>query len=111
MSDIVKRLGERIRQIRKDKGISQELLGERSGLHTNYIGQVERGEKNLTIDSLAKIASGLEVTLEQLFRSIDPMPSSDDVQKLVHLLEGRPSQDKKFALQLIQSIWDWEKTR
>ncbi|MDR9855017.1 helix-turn-helix transcriptional regulator [Paenibacillus sp. VCA1] len=46
------------------------MLGERSGLQMNYIRQVERDEKNLTINSLVKIASGLQVTLEQLFQSI-----------------------------------------
>ncbi|ELK38870.1 XRE family transcriptional regulator, partial [Brevibacillus agri BAB-2500] len=55
MTELVKRLGNRIRFLRKEKGMSQEQLGELSGLHTNYVGQVERGEKNVTVESLEKI--------------------------------------------------------
>lgn len=108
MSDLVKKLGSRIRLIRREKGFSQEYLGEVSGLHSNYIGQVERGEKNLTIESLEKIAAGLHVPLEQLFRYIDPMPSADHIQKAIELLEGRSLEDKKFALHLLQSVFEWE---
>lgn len=72
MADLINRLGDRIRLLRKDQQLSQEQLGELAGLHTNYIGQVERGEKNVTVESLEKIASGLGVSMEDLFRFIDP---------------------------------------
>ncbi|SMF92973.1 Transcriptional regulator, contains XRE-family HTH domain [Paenibacillus uliginis N3/975] len=78
MNEIIRRLGKRIRQLRKQQGISQDTLGERSGLHNNYIGQVERGEKNVTIDSLSKIAAGLDVSMEELFRYIDPMKQPEN---------------------------------
>lgn len=90
MENLVIKLGDRIRNIRKQQGMSQELLGERSGLHTNYIGQVERGEKNVTVESLERIANGLNITLEQLFRHLDPVPPTDDLQRLLLLLEDRP---------------------
>lgn len=111
MSEIVIKLGERIRHLRKEKGMSQELLGELSGLHTNYIGQVERGEKNVTIESLEKIAAGLDVSLEQLFRYTDPMRYTDEIQNLVQMLEERSIQDKQLALHLIKSVFDWEKQK
>lgn len=60
-------LGERIRALRTGKGLSQEQLGERSGLHDKYIGAVERGEKNCSVAVIEKIASGLEVDLSELF--------------------------------------------
>ena len=52
MSDIAKILGQRIRNYRTAKGFSQEKLAELSGCHPTYIGQIERGEKNATIESI-----------------------------------------------------------
>lgn len=108
MTTLKERLGERIRYIRKDKGLSQEELGELSGLHTNYIGQVERGNKNLTVESLEKITFGLGITLEQLFRHLDPMQTKDETSQLLELLESRSSIDKALMLSLAKSVFDWE---
>ena len=55
MSDIAKILGQRIRNYRTAKGLSQEKLAELSGCHPTYVGQIERGEKNATIESIEKI--------------------------------------------------------
>ncbi|MBO5755011.1 MAG: helix-turn-helix transcriptional regulator [Clostridia bacterium] len=70
MSDIVKALGKRIRNYRTACGLSQEKLAELSGCHPTYIGQVERGEKNATIESIEKIASALHVSLSTLFEKL-----------------------------------------
>ncbi|WP_436664011.1 helix-turn-helix domain-containing protein [Alicyclobacillus acidoterrestris] len=108
MADLVRKLGERIRVLRKEKGLSQEQLGELSGLHTNYIGQVERGEKNLTIESLEKVAIGLGVSLEQVFRYIDPMEQQDELSQINELLSKRPFEDRAMALKIIKDVFDWE---
>ncbi|HDR4914383.1 TPA: helix-turn-helix transcriptional regulator [Bacillus cereus] len=68
--ELIKKLGERIRFLRKEQKLSQERLGELSNIHTNHIGAIERGEKNVTIESLAKIANGLGIALEELFRDL-----------------------------------------
>ncbi|PHA33617.1 helix-turn-helix domain-containing protein [Bacillus wiedmannii] len=68
--EIIKVLGERIRFFRKEQNLSQERLGELSNIHTNHIGAIERGEKNVTIESLAKITHGLGITLEELFHDL-----------------------------------------
>ncbi|OMD12609.1 helix-turn-helix transcriptional regulator [Paenibacillus sp. FSL E2-0274] len=111
MSDVVKRVGDRIRHIRKEKGLSQEQLAERAGLHNNYVGQVERGEKNLTIETLEKIVSGLDISLEEMFRFLDPMEQQDVLGEIVRLLTERPVQDQEMALQLLKSVLDWEKRK
>ena len=71
MSDITKILGQRIRNYRTAKGLSQEKLAELSGCHPAYIGQIERGEKNATIESIEKISSALDVSLSKLFEKLD----------------------------------------
>lgn len=70
MSDITKILGQRIRSHRTKKGLSQEKLAEKAGCHPTYIGQIERGEKNATIESIEKIASALNLSLSKLFEKI-----------------------------------------
>jgi transcriptional regulator with XRE-family HTH domain len=70
MSEITKVLGRRIRSCRTSKGLSQEKLAELSGCHSTYIGQIERGEKNATIESIEKICSALNVSLSELFEKI-----------------------------------------
>ncbi len=70
MSDIAKVLGQRIRNYRTDKGLSQEKLAELSGCHHTYIGQIERGEKNATIESIEKIAAALNISLSKLFEEL-----------------------------------------
>ena len=70
MSDIAKILGQRIRNYRIAKGFSQEKLAELSGCHHTYIGQVERGEKNATIESIEKITVALGISLSTLFEKI-----------------------------------------
>ena len=71
MSDIKKILGQRIRNYRLGAGLSQEKLAEFSGCHPTYIGQVERGEKNATIESIEKISLALNVSLAKLFENLN----------------------------------------
>jgi XRE family transcriptional regulator, regulator of sulfur utilization len=59
-------LGERIRTLRMRRGLSQEELREKAGLHHTCIGAVERGEKNCLIAVIQKIASGLGVSINDL---------------------------------------------
>ena len=70
MSEIAKTVGQRIRNYRTQLGYSQEKLAELSGCHPTYIGQVERGEKNATLESIEKIANALGVSLSKLFEMI-----------------------------------------
>lgn len=70
MSDIVTIIGQRIRNYRVQLKLSQEKLAELSGCHPTYIGQVERGEKNPTIESIQKIVLALHIPMSQLFEKI-----------------------------------------
>lgn len=62
----VKRLGKRIRELRQSKGLSQEALAAEAGIHKNYLGGIERGERNPSLLNLARIADGLGVTIPDL---------------------------------------------
>lgn len=64
-------LGRQIRQLRVDRGLSQEGLGPRIGMHRTYVGHVERGEKNVSATNLFKLAVGLSVPARALFDTLD----------------------------------------
>ena len=66
MSDINTRVGFRIREVREEKRLSQEKLAGLADLHRAYIGQIERGEKNIGLRNLEKIAKALGVKVKDL---------------------------------------------
>ena len=70
MGEIAKAIGQRIRNYRTKAGFSQEKLAELSGCHPTYIGQLERGEKNATIESIDKIATAMNVPMSTLFEQL-----------------------------------------
>jgi len=66
MADIQVKLGEKIKKIRKEKGLSQEQLATKSKLHRTYISDIERGDRNVSIRNIEKIAKALGVTISDL---------------------------------------------
>ena len=83
MEDIRKGLGKRIRTLRKLKALTQEELGEKAGISYKFVGEIERGEVNPSLDSLVRIANALGVKAGDLFpREVDIFPqfSSQDLQ-------------------------------
>lgn len=63
-----KKFGMRVRELRKQLRLSQEELGFKSNIHRTYIGAVERGEQNVSLDNIGRIAKHLKVTLTELFK-------------------------------------------
>lgn len=53
--------GKRLKELRLKRGLSQEALAERAGIHRNYLGGIERGERNVSLSSILKIAAALKV--------------------------------------------------
>ena len=68
-SAILVKFGQRVRQERTTRKLSQEQLAELAGVHRTYIGMIERGEKNITLESIDKLAKALDLTPEKLLRS------------------------------------------
>lgn len=64
---IIIEFGKVVQKLRKERGITQEELSFRAGLHRTYIGMIERGEKNITLANIEKIANALNVSLKELF--------------------------------------------
>lgn len=70
MNNLAKIIGQRIRNYRTQLGFSQEKLAELSVCHPTYIGQLERGEKNATLESIDKVAASLNISLSKLFENL-----------------------------------------
>ena len=66
MDNILDRIGLNITLLREERGLTQEKLAELAGLHRAYIGQIERGEKNIGLRNLEKIAKALDVPARTL---------------------------------------------
>jgi len=82
-------LGLRIRTFRKQRRLSQERLGDAASLSGKFIGEVERGEKSISVDSLYRVAQGLDSTLAELVGLPD---------------DGVPNPDRERVLALVQTL-------
>lgn len=67
MRKIEYQFGQRVRALRLARGLSQEELAFKVGIHRTYIGGVERGERNPSLKNIAAIARALNITLRELF--------------------------------------------
>lgn len=64
-------LAQNIRHLRKERGWSQETLAERSGLHRTYVGDIERLERNVSVDNIEKLAKAFGIAVRDLFEEAD----------------------------------------
>lgn len=106
MSDMSKALGLRIRNYRTQKELSQDKLAELSGCHPTYIGQLERGEKNATIESISKISIALNVPLSTLFEKIDNITSTEHNIPLecYELIASKTTKEQKQILRILKEL-------
>jgi transcriptional regulator with XRE-family HTH domain len=66
-------LGDRVRTCRRELGLSQQDLAERASLHWTFVGQVERGQRNLSLNNLLKLARALDVDPGVLVTGLSPL--------------------------------------
>ncbi|ALP35263.1 MULTISPECIES: helix-turn-helix domain-containing protein [Paenibacillus] len=106
--EVLKLIGARIRVLRKEKGLSQEALGEKGGFHFTYIGQIERGEKNVSLINVAKIAKALDVNLVQLFSYVSEDPKivefDEDIIEIITMLQKSSPEKVRLARNVIREI-------
>jgi len=69
-SNILIEFGKKVREERLKQGFSQEELAEKAGVHRTYIGMIERGEKNITLENIEKICKSLNISIGEFFKNI-----------------------------------------
>lgn len=98
MESITREIGQRIRYYRRQRGLTQETLAEKAELHHTYIGQVERGEKNITLVSLEKITGALDITFANLFEHIEDAKAVESIPAKCYQLVSSKSEPQQSCL-------------
>lgn len=103
--NLQKQVGARIRELRKEQSLSQEKLAEMIGTSNSYIGYVERGERNITLQTLEKIADALNVEAKELL-AYQGMPIDQRILSVIKSLEGRSDKELKRAANVLEQLFD-----
>lgn len=100
-------LGKRIREERLRLNLTQERLAEDINISTAYLGQVERGERHITLDKLIPLAKRLGVSVDFLLSDYI-QPNSDTSYALIHqLLNGRTDREKALAINMMKLLFSY----
>lgn len=109
MPDALNRVGKRIRELRKARGFSQEALGEKCSFSFSYIGGIERGENNVSIKNLEKIANALNVDLYEFFvdHKVEKQISKklDEFDDVLDLLLSLDNKELKRARTILNEVF------
>ncbi len=68
--ELLEKFGEKVREERLKRGLSQEELAAKAGVHRTYIGMIERGEKNITLINIKKVAKALDLSIDKLLTNL-----------------------------------------
>ena len=101
-------LGTRLRSLRLDRRLTQQRLGRRAKLSGKFIGEVERGAKSISLDSLYRVAAALSVTITALTDVPGPRMQAPgrEAQRLYALLSGRRAAELRKARGVIEALFD-----
>ena len=95
-----------MRALRKQRGLSQERLGERAGLSGKFIGEVERAEKSISIDSLYRVSVALDVPLRELTDVRERAVPHEEAEKIFALVSGRRKiEDLRRAYEVLRAMF------
>lgn len=98
-------LGKRIREERLKLNLTQEQLAESIDVSNSYIGQIERGERSLTLETLVRIAKRLGITIDYLLKESIELENDNFLDQLKQLLDGRNINQKQMALDVLKVMF------
>ena len=102
-SALAKEIGNRIRNERKHKGLSQENLAFDAGIHTSYYGCIERGEKCPTVDTIYKISNALDIPVSRLLPDTSSKADSP-AERINAALLSLPKDKQERLAEIFESI-------
>lgn len=108
MNQFARTIGERIRHYRLLKGWTQEQLAEVLDSQGTYVGRVERGEQNLQLQTLEKIADALHISVYTLFRQQEPLDfyqQDEWIWKIILLLKEQDIEEQERAFRVLHEMF------
>lgn len=105
--DAAKQVGERIRHYRNLKGLTQEQLAELVDTYGTYIGRLERGEQNVQLETLEKIADALQISVYALFNhsQFQHLKNQEWIGQVIYLLEEQPIHEQERAFPILSEVF------
>lgn len=94
-------VGERILKLRKQQGLTREKLAESADISVQFLADIEKGRKNMTVTTLRKLARALMTTTDHIVNGIDPELAETD-NELITLCEALPPQKRRQAAKLLR---------
>ena len=107
MDNLLQLLGERIKEERKKRGLTQEKLAGLSGVSNNFISYIESGNKNASLKTIKKIADVFQISLSDLFSGMTIAKKSKPdktANKFLYLIQDESSATKEFLFDVCKSI-------
>lgn len=110
MANLAKLVGERVRTIRKIKKLTQEELGELADLQSSYIGGLERGERNVSLETVEKIIKALKMSQSEFFQfneigNSSKMAKSEFLEVFTSELQTRSLEDLRKFYEIYKLIY------
>jgi len=100
-----KKLGQRIREERLRLHLTQEQLSEAIEISNSYMGQIERGERSLTLDTLIKLVNRLGITIDYLLADYTNIADDHFINQLKQIIDGRDNKQKQMALDVLKIMF------
>ena len=107
MENIYKMIGIRVREERKNLGLTQEELAERVDLSSNFLGHIERGTKKASLETIKKLSDGLEIPIRNLFGKAEkykPQKKDSLIRKIYLVTKNKNPSDKKLILKIAKRL-------
>ena len=101
-------IGERIREIRKKQGMSREAFSEMINISEIFLGQIERGERSLSITTLASISFATGVSTEYILFGVSE--NNTTMKKIINILEKSPDNMREYVYKILLSSFSFFKS-
>lgn len=104
-------LGEKIKKERLNRGLTQEDLAEKANLSVSFMGQIERGERKLSVDTLEKIGNTMGTSFDYLLQSNHRVEHDAGLDELLYTLRGRTQDEIRMVIDVAKTILKHCKTK
>ena len=105
MDKSLKALGKRIRTLRLDRNLTQEQLAEQAGVSLKHLGELERGRGNPTLELLDRLASGLDISMTELFDLEYQRPTDKELsERLKQMIDEATEEERRLAYRILCAV-------